>query len=179
MKHKEIVMDFDKALGVPVAMIAAQSKDRVIGVDNSLPWHLPADLKFFKTMTLGKPVVMGRKTFDSVGRPLPNRTNIVITRQEGWAAEGVKVVGSVAAALRLAAEERPEEIMIVGGEQIYREVLPLADRIYLTEVDIDVEGDAKFPELSAEEWDREVLEEHPIDDEGRPAFRFTRLNRVT
>ena len=136
-----------------LAMIAALSRNRVIGRDNELPWHISADLKHFKATTLGKPVVMGRKTYDSIGRPLPGRTNIVVTRQSDWQADGVRVARSTEQALALAAEvaanDGVEEVMVIGGEQLYRSLLPHAQRLYLTEVAADIEGDAYFPELDA------------------------------
>ncbi|MBB3048378.1 dihydrofolate reductase [Litorivivens lipolytica] len=139
--------------GLRLAMIAAMSRNRVIGRDNALPWHISADLKHFKRTTLGKPVVMGRKTYESIGRPLPGRTNIVVTRQQGYQPDGVRVATSTEAALALAEEvavtDGAEEVMVIGGEQLYRSLLPHADHLYLTEVDAEVEGDAFFPELES------------------------------
>ncbi|KUJ83660.1 type 3 dihydrofolate reductase [Microbulbifer flavimaris] len=137
---------------VPIAMIAAMARNRAIGRENALPWRISGDLKFFKRVTMGKPVVMGRKTFESIGRPLPGRLNIVITRNAEWHAEGVSVVTSLEEALRLAGESArlggAEEVMVIGGAEIYRQALPLAKRLYVTEVDADVEGDAFFPEFA-------------------------------
>ncbi len=162
---------------IRLAMIAAMSRNRVIGRDNALPWHISADLKHFKRTTLGKPVVMGRKTFESIGRPLPGRTNIVVTRQEGYRPEGVRVATSTASALALAddvaAADGAAEVMVIGGEQLYRSLLPHAERLYLTEVDAEVEGDAFFPELDAC-W--EVASEEPgEEDDWR--FRFVEYRR--
>ncbi|WP_193067737.1 dihydrofolate reductase, partial [Halomonas sp. 3D7M] len=141
---------------VPIAMIVAMAKNRVIGVEGKLPWYLPEDLKFFKRMTQAKPLVMGRKTYASIGKPLPNRLNIVVTRDTNFAAEGVRICHELPAALALADQqatiEAAEEIMVMGGGEIYRQALPHAQRLYITEVDIDVDGDAVFPELSMEEW---------------------------
>ncbi len=142
-------------LSIPVALIVAQSLNRVIGVDNTLPWHLPEDLKYFKSVTLGKPIIMGRKTYESIGRPLPGRTNIVLTQRHNWSAEGVVVVHSPSEALAVAAKESPEEIMVIGGAEIYSLMLPLSQRIYLTQVYTKIDGDAFFPELPEGEW-REV-----------------------
>ena len=132
-----------------VSLIVAVSRNGVIGLDNQLPWHLPEDLKYFKSVTMGKPLIMGRKTFESIGRPLPGRTNIVITRDSGWHAEGVEVAQTLLQAMTLArlacAQAELNEIMVIGGEQIYRLALPVADRLYLTEVQAEVEGDAFFP----------------------------------
>ncbi|MYM63481.1 dihydrofolate reductase [Pseudomaricurvus sp. HS19] len=134
----------------PVALIVAQAQNRVIGLNNAMPWHLPEDLRYFKQVTLGKPVIMGRKTFESIGRPLPGRHNIVITRQSDWQSEGVSVAGSLADAIALARQEQPEEVMVIGGGQIYAEALPLAKRVYLTRIGREFEGDAWFPELGSE-----------------------------
>jgi dihydrofolate reductase len=141
-----------------LAIIVAVAKNGVIGVDNKLPWHLPQDLKYFKAQTLGKPIVMGRKTFESIGRPLPGRTNIVLTRDASWVAEGVNVALNVETAMDLAekaiagAAGSQNEVMIIGGAELYRSLLPQVTRIYLTSVDVSPEGDAFFPELSAAEW---------------------------
>ena len=129
-----------------ISLIVAVSRNGAIGLNNQLPWYLPEDLKYFKSVTMGKPLIMGRKTFDSIGRPLPGRANIVLTRDPQWTSDGVEVVQSVEQAL-VAAEIACEaadvdEIMVIGGEQIYRMTIDLADRIYLTQVDADVEGDA-------------------------------------
>jgi len=142
-----------------LSLVLAVSRNGVIGRDGGLPWHISSDLKRFKAITLGKPVIMGRKTWDSLPRkPLPGRTNIVVTRQGGFAAEGASVVAHVEAALALAAMENPAEICVIGGGEIYRQTLPMADRIYLTEVAMDVTGDTHFPALPASEW-REVSRE--------------------
>ena len=136
-----------------IALIAAVAANGVIGSDNRLPWHLPEDLREFKRITLGKPLIMGRKTFESIGRPLPGRTNIVLSRQPGWQREGVVVASDLAVALDLARElAGADEVMVIGGEQIYRQALPLAERLYLTLVDLDVAGDARFPELDRGQW---------------------------
>ena len=139
------------------SMIVAMAQNRVIGRNNSLPWYLPNDLKYFKQVTMGKPILMGRKTFESIGKPLPGRTNIVMTRNQNWSAEGVKVVRSLDAAVELAqaiAEiDGQEELMIIGGDQIYQSALASVDRIYLTEVHAEVDGDAYFPVFDRDEWD--------------------------
>ncbi|MBB5211159.1 dihydrofolate reductase [Microbulbifer hydrolyticus] len=141
-----------------LAMIVAMASNRAIGRENTLPWRISGDLQFFKRTTLGKPVVMGRKTFESIGRPLPGRQNIVITRNPEWRAEGVTVVASLQSALDAATTSASgdgvEEVMIIGGAEIYRQAMPLAERLYVTEVDAEVEGDAFFPALD-ETW-REV-----------------------
>ncbi|MEQ5836894.1 dihydrofolate reductase [Marinobacter sp. NFXS9] len=140
------------------ALIVAMSQNRVIGRNNALPWYLPGDLRYFKQATMGKPILMGRKTFESIGRPLPGRLNVVITRDECWEAPaGVAVDHTLADAYRRAeaqAElEGGDEIMIIGGGQIYAEALPEIDRMYVTRVHADVEGDAWFPEVDWDQWE--------------------------
>lgn len=136
---------------VSVAIIVAQSTNRVIGNNNELPWRLPQDLKYFKQVTMGKPILMGRKTYDSIGRPLPGRKNIVITRQVDWCADGVTLADSLSSAIALARQHAAandlSEVMIIGGAQIYSEALELADKLYLTQVHAEIQGDAFFPEL--------------------------------
>lgn len=145
-----------------IAMIWAMAENRVIGRNNKLPWHLPNDLKYFKQLTTGKPVIMGRKTYDSIGKPLPNRVNIVVTRDGNFQADGIKVVHDLPSAIELADAEclisGADEVIIMGGAEIYKLGLPYADRLYITFVHSEVEGDAYFPEfdLSAyEEMGRE------------------------
>ena len=127
-----------------ISLVAAMAHNRIIGKDNDMPWHMPADLAHFKKVTLGKPVIMGRKTFESIGRPLPGRKNIVITRNSQWKHEGVEVVTSPEQALLLV--NNVEEVMIIGGGNIYQQFLPMADRLYLTFIDLEVEGDTQFPD---------------------------------
>lgn len=135
-----------------IAMIAAMANNRVIGKDNKMPWHLPEDLRHFKAMTLGKPVVMGRKTFESIGRPLPGRHNIVISRQADLQIEGVTCVTSFEAAKRAAGD--CEELVVIGGGQLYKQLLPQADRLYLTQINLDVDGDTFFPVWEENEWQK-------------------------
>ncbi|WP_308911836.1 dihydrofolate reductase [Pseudokordiimonas caeni] len=156
-------------------IVVAMAANRIIGRDNGLPWHLPADLKHFKAVTMGKPVVMGRKTFESIGRPLPGRRNIVVTRNAGWQGEGVDVTTSLDAAIALA-HEASETVMVIGGADIYRQALPKVDRIHLTEVEVTVDGDASFPELDPTEWHEVARESFPAED-GRPAYAFVTLER--
>lgn len=138
-----------------LSLIVACGINGVIGKGNQLPWHLPEDLQYFKKTTLGKPVIMGRKTFESIGRALPGRVNIVVTRQPDWCApNGVKVAASIPCAIELAgAASNVTEIMIIGGEQVYCASLPIADRVYRTDVQVDIKGDAFFPSLPAHEWE--------------------------
>ena len=162
-----------------LSLIVAVSRNGVIGADNALPWHLPEDLKYFKSVTMGKPIVMGRKTYDSIGRPLPGRTNIVITRNSKWSAEGVVVAQTLEEALaqgtKACAEDGADEIVVIGGAQIYSETLPVAQRLYLTEVDADVEGDAFFPAINPDEW-KQVSERLP-ELTGIHSYRFLVLER--
>ena len=133
---------------IDLVLVVARARNGVIGKDGAMPWHLPADLKRFKAMTVGKPVIMGRKTFDSIGKPLPGRHNIVLTRDRGWQAEGVTVVANLAEAIAAAGLDpraRAEAIMVIGGAQIYAEAMPSATRIELTEIDADPEGDTILP----------------------------------
>ncbi|AOX99341.1 dihydrofolate reductase [Jeongeupia sp. USM3] len=133
-----------------LAIIAALAQNRVIGIDNKLPWHLPEDLKHFKALTMGAPMLMGRKTFDSLPGLLPGRRHLVITRNAGWRAEGAEAFTSIEAALAACAGD--EKAFVIGGGEIYRQALPLADTLYLTEVALSPDGDATFPALPAGEW---------------------------
>jgi len=143
-------------MNMKVALIWAMSRNRVIGRNNALPWHLSEDLRYFKRVTFGKPVIMGRKTWESIGRPLPGRANIVITRDEAFHAEGVKVVNSLEQALSvtqsIALLDGVDEAMVIGGAEIYALALPVAQRLYLTQVHAEVEGDAWFPALDLSGW---------------------------
>lgn len=143
-------------MSVAVAMIAAVAENGVIGHGNSIPWRLPSDFAHFKRMTLGKPLIMGRKTFESIGRPLPGRTNIIVSRQEGYQPDGVLVISSLEAALdhaqEIAKADRANEVMIGGGAEIYRQAMPFADRMYLTQVALEPEGDAFFPAIDFDKW---------------------------
>ena len=158
---------------LPLALIAACAHDNVIGLDNSMPWHLPQDLKHFKATTLGKPIIMGRKTWDSLGRPLPGRLNLVVSRQADLQLEGAEVFADLASAIiraeQWAREQGVDEVMLIGGGQLYAQALPQADRIYLTRIDLQVEGDAFFPAFSG--WQRIDCQEHPAGD-ATPAYAF-------
>ncbi len=163
-----------------ISFVVARADNGVIGRDNALPWHLPADLKHFKRLTVGKPVVMGRKTFESIGKPLPGRHNIVLTRDAGWRAEGVTVVANLAEAVAAAGldpKTRAEEVMIIGGAAVYAEALPIATRVYLTEVHAAPEGDTSLPPFDPARWRETAREDHPAE-EGRPAYSFVTLERV-
>ena len=160
-----------------ICFVVAVAENGVIGARGELPWgRLPADLQHFKRLTLGRPVVMGRRTYDSLGRALPQRPNIVVTRQPGWGAPGCETAASVPAALARA-RELAEEVCVIGGGEIYREALPAADVIYLTEVHHTFEGDAYFPLLAPAEWREETRERHEADDRHAYAYSFVTLRR--
>jgi dihydrofolate reductase len=146
------------------------ARNRVIGVENRLPWRLPADLGRFKRLTMGHVIIMGRKTHESIGRPLPGRRTIVLSRDPGYRAEGVAVAGSLEAALERC--EHENEVFVVGGEAVYREALPLADRLYVTWIDADVEGDVLFPPFDIHSWRLCSEESPPRDDDTALPFSF-------
>jgi len=150
-----------------VSAIVAISRNRVIGKDNQIPWRLPADLKYFKRRTLNHHIIMGRKSFESIGRPLPKRSNIVLTRDPFFAASGCIVVHTLEEALTLAQDKGDDEAFIIGGGAVYEQSMPLWDRLYLTEVAVEVEGDVFFPQLPPEEW-KLVSEDHHRADEKNP-----------
>ncbi len=156
-----------------IAMIAAMANDRVIGKDNQMPWHLPEDLKHFKAMTLGKPIVMGRKTFESIGKPLPGRQNIVITRQADYQPQGVDVVGSFEEAKALVTDV--EELVVIGGGQLYAQLIDVADRLYLTHINLNVEGDTHFPDYHHISWSILDQQSH-INDQGLE-YKFINLQK--
>lgn len=159
-----------------VSMIAAMAKDRVIGLDNQMPWHLPADLQFFKRVTLGKPVIMGRKTYSSIGRPLPGRFNIVLTRDKNLSIAGVTCVQTVEQALALVKNEA--EVMVIGGATIYQQFLKQTDRLYLTFIDLDVAGDTLFPDYqAAANWSEISCESHLADEKNPHNYQFVTLER--
>jgi dihydrofolate reductase len=167
-----------------LAMIAAQSQNRVIGNNNKLPWYLPEDLKYFKRVTLGKPIIMGRKTFESIGRPLPGRTNIIITRNPDWTHDGagVRVVHSLQQAIELAESlalvNGFEESLVIGGAEIYALALPQADRLYLTQVHAEVQGDAHFPPLDPAQWQEMAREDFSAIEPNPYDYSFIVLDRA-
>ncbi|HEY8606744.1 MAG TPA: dihydrofolate reductase [Noviherbaspirillum sp.] len=156
-----------------LTIIVAIDRDRGIGVDNKLPWHLPEDLAHFKRLTTGHPIVMGRKTYESIGRPLPNRRNVVITRNPAWRAEGVEAVGSIEQALRLLAGT---PAFLIGGAQIFEQALGLADRMIVTEIDKRFDCDTFFPEVDATQW-REVARERFHSEDNACDYAFVTLER--
>ena len=160
-----------------VSMIVAASANNVIGVDGGLPWRLSEDLRRFKEITMGKPMIMGRLTFESIGKALSGRHSIVITRQTDYEAEGCDVVATVDAALELASGA--DEVMIIGGGKVYEQLLPLTDRIYLTRVHADFDGDTFFPNINEDEWQIVSSEPFPPNDERPFSISFQTLERIS
>ncbi len=166
-----------------IAMIAAMAKNRIIGADNDMPWHLPADLKHFKAITLGKAVIMGRKTYESIGRALPGRPNIVITSNADYSLSDATVVDSPESAFEVAKALSPEqsendEAMIIGGGTIYQSFLDKADTLYLTHIDLDVDGDTQFPDYeAAASWKEVSREAHSADEKNAHSYTFVTLVR--
>lgn len=157
-----------------ISMIAAMARNRIIGKDNDMPWHLPADFAWFKRCTMGKPVVMGRKTYESIGRPLPGRRNIVVSRDPNLAIDGVETVTSIEQAKSLV--EGIEELMIIGGGSIYAECLPIADTLYVTHIDADIDGDTQFPDWG-EGWKQTHQEYFSKDEKNAYNLEFVVLER--
>lgn len=155
-----------------ISLIVAAAENNAIGKNNQLLWHLPNDLKFFKNTTWGMPVIMGRKTFESVNKPLPGRFNIVITRQPGWKAEGVMVATDLADALRKAEETNCKEAFIIGGGEIYKQGIEIAGKIYLTRVHAVLDGDTFFPAVDESEWQLKASQEFSADDKHTFAYSF-------
>lgn len=159
-----------------ISIVVAVAANDVIGSARELPWHLPDDFAWFKRVTMGKPVVMGRRTWESISKPLPGRQNIVITRQSNYAAAGTDVVASPAAAVAVAGDA--EELMVIGGAQVYADFLSRADRLYLTLVDVEAYGDTVFPSLDYDEWTLVSAEPHAADDRHAYAFEFRIYDRA-
>ncbi len=158
-----------------ISMIAAMANDRIIGKDNQMPWHLPADFAWFKRCTLGKPVIMGRKTYESIGRPLPGRQNIVISRDPELSIEGVILAASIEDAIKLAGDV--EEVMIIGGGSVYEACLPNANRLYVTYINADIEGDTRFPDWG-QDWLETHQEAYSADDKNAYDMKFVVLERI-
>ena len=158
-----------------LSLIAAMATDRIIGNENQMPWHLPADFAWFKRQTLGKPIIMGRKTFESIGRPLPGRKNIVISRQAQPAQENIFWVTSIEEAIVSAADA--EEIMVIGGGNLYQQLLPQAHKLYLTHVDAEIEGDTQFPEYDPDQWESVFSEFRDADEANHYGLCFEILER--
>ena len=168
-------------MSIRLSLMVAKASNRVIGRNNKLPWYLPNDLKYFKQVTFGKPVIMGRKTWDSLGKPLPGRTNIVITRQADFQAEGAKVVATLDEAVTLAENvafiEGQDEAVVMGGAEIYALALPKTDRLYLTEVHAEVDGDTWFPEYDTSEWKEIGREDFPAEGPNPYDYSFVVYER--
>lgn len=157
-----------------ITLILARAENGVIGADGKMPWHLPADLRRFKQLTMGRPMIMGRKTFDSLPAILEGRRHIVLTRDPEWQDEGAEPVATIEEALKLA---NAPHVMVIGGAEIYNLFLPLADRIELTDVALSPKGNAVIPAPGAADWKEIAREDHPADEAGRPAFSFVTLVR--
>lgn len=160
-----------------ISIIVAKAKNDVIGKDNKMPWHLPADLKHFKNLTYGHHIIMGRKTFESIGKPLPGRTSIIITTQKDltYDFDNVKIVHSFDEALNESFDEK--EVFVTGGSMIYQIALPVADKIYMTLIDAEPEGDTYFPELEMDYWDITQQEEHEANEKNPHNYKFLTLER--
>lgn len=167
--------------GKSLALIVARTRNGVIGRHNTMPWHLPEDLRYFKRVTLGKPVIMGRNTWESLGKPLPDRDNIVITRNPDFYADGATVVNDFETAVLLAETlangRNCDEIMVIGGAQVYAEALPHVQRAYVTEIDADIEGDTFFPALPADDWQETARESHAACEKNPHPYSFVTLAR--
>jgi len=163
-----------------ISMIAAMGKNRVIGLNNKMPWHLPADLQWFKKVTLGSPIIMGRKTYESIGRPLPGRLNIILSRNQTLEIEGCSVVNSLDSALQLAkdADNSKDEIFITGGSHLYNKFLDTADRLYLTLIDDEFDGDTYFPDYTDLSWSTVSEVTHQPDENNPYPYTFLTLDRV-
>ena len=159
-----------------VSLIVAMAKNRVIGTNNRLPWHLPADLKHFKTLTMGHHIVMGRNTYESIGKPLPGRTSVVVTRNADYAPPGVMVVNSLEKAILVCADDA--EIFVIGGAEIYRQAISFADRIYLTKIDADISGDTHFPEFDSNSWLETERISHAPDEKNAYSYHFVVHDRI-
>ncbi|CAC9594979.1 Dihydrofolate reductase (EC 1.5.1.3) [uncultured Gammaproteobacteria bacterium] len=158
-----------------LSIIVAMDDNQLIGKDNALPWHLPADLGYFKETTTGKTVLMGRKTYESIGFPLPNRRNVIVSRNADFTAKGCEVVSSITAALELAKHD--DEVMIMGGASFYEQMLPSVDRLYITQIEGSYEGDAHFPTFDRSDFSESFRESHQPDDKNPHTYYFTILDR--
>ncbi len=158
-----------------LSIVVAMDKNRLIGKDNSLPWRLPADLAYFKKLTTGNTILMGRKTFDSIGRPLPNRRNIVITRTKNIEISGCEVVNSINDAIELTHHEA--EVMVIGGANLYEQIMPYVDRLYITRIEAEFEGDAYFPSFDETEWLHVSVDSRQPDINNPHIYHFITLER--
>lgn len=171
-----------KKTKTPVALILAVAQNGVIGKGDGLPWHIPAEMKYFMAKTLGKPVIMGRKTFETLKSPLPRRTNIVITRDKTYARDGIVVAHSLEEALHqadaIAQRDGVDEIMVAGGAEIYRLALPIADLLYYTRINIDAEGDAHFDAIEWSDWDCAQRDDIAVADDNTPGYSLMLFRRI-
>lgn len=156
-----------------LSILVAMAKNRVIGKNNALPWHLPADLKHFKALTMGHPIIMGRKTYESIGRLLPGRTNVIVTRQKAYQVAGAITVNSIDDAFKVcqAGVDGNDEVFLIGGAELYRQTFELCDRIYITEIQQDFDGDTFFPAFNMEEW-KEIAREKHFSEDGTLDYHF-------
>lgn len=162
-----------------LSIIVAMAENNAIGLNNQLPWRIPADLAHFKRTTMGKPIIMGRKTFESIGRPLPGRENIVVTRNSKWQADGVSIRNSLEQALHFLGAENNKEVFLIGGASLYAQVLPLCQKIVLTQIHSSVKGDAFFPEIDYSEWQVQSREDFLADSLNEYPYSFIELHRVS
>lgn len=160
-----------------MTIIVAMGENNAIGADNQLLWHLPNDLKHFKNLTSGHPIVMGRKTYESIGKPLPNRTNIVVSQKKDWFEEGILIVGSLKEALKFA-KKIDEDFFVIGGGSIYKQTIDLADKLEVTLVNATLNGDTFFPEINPKEWKKVDEEHHAKDDKHAYDFKFQTYERI-
>jgi len=158
-----------------LSIVVAMDDNRLIGKGNGLPWHLPADLAFFKKITTGNSILMGRKTYDSIGKPLPNRRNIVITRNPEISIKGCEVVNSIEKALSITQDE--EEVMVIGGVNLFEQLLPDVNRLYITHIEGEFEGEAYFPYYDENDWLEVSCESHQVDEKNKYAYQFSIMDR--
>jgi len=162
-----------------ISCIVAVAKNNVIGKDNDIPWHLPADLKYFKKTTLGHTIIMGRNCYESIGRPLPKRTNIILTRDPYYISSGCIMAHSIDEALQLAAEGGEEEVFIIGGGKVYEQSKDMWDKLYITNVDLEVDGDVFFPEINFDQWQIDSAAFNPMDEKNLYNYTFRVYSRKT
>ncbi|MBT3204988.1 MAG: type 3 dihydrofolate reductase [Gammaproteobacteria bacterium] len=158
-----------------LSIISAMDENNLIGDKNTLPWHIPADFAYFKKTTMGKPVLMGRKTYESIGKPLPGRRNIIISRNSSYQAEGCEITDSIQAAIELVSDHA--EVMMLGGASLYEQTLTLADTLYITEVHHQFSGDTWFPAINPDDWKETWREEHPSDERNKFPYAFVKYLR--
>ena len=159
-----------------LSIICGMDENRLIGINNALPWHLPADMVHFKQTTMHKPILMGRKTYESIGRPLPGRRNIIISRDKNYQVEGCDTVHSIQAAIDLVHDQA--EVMLIGGSSLYEQTIPMAKTLYITEIHHQFSGDAWFPEINSDDWVESSREEHDIDVSNKYAYAFVNYTRI-